>query len=213
MMDLYAALGAASCAACGENPAAGIGPAVRTWLCVECAGELSSGVQPIRSLPPSIAAGWTLGPYAGPAGAMLRRAKYAGDVRLVHTLAAWGADQLGPIDVDLVVPVPTTWWRKLWRGMNVAEVLARPVAEAAGAPLVEALRRGRGERRAQLTRRARHEGHAVPVQAAVSLSGRVLLVDDVITTGGTAGACADELLGAGAREVWLYTVAAASGGS
>ena len=212
-MDLLQALGAASCAACGETATSGEGVALRAWLCPACAAELPTGVQPIRALPPAVTSGWTLGPYAGPAGAMVRRAKYNGDVATLRRLAAWGAAQLGAIDVDLVVPVPTTWWRRLRRGMNVAEVLGEAIAATAGVPLVAGLVRGGGGKRARLTRRARQAGHAPMLRSApnVHIEGRVLLVDDVITTGGTAGACADELLGAGAAEVWLYTVAAAGG--
>lgn len=208
MWDLLHALGAADCSACGEAPA-GEGPGLAAWVCATCAADLPSTAVPLRRPPELIAAGWCLGPYAGPAGKLVRRAKYAGDARALGTLGRWGAALLGPVEVDAIVPVPTPWHRRLTRGVDVPLLLARPLERTCRAPVRPALRRVDAGAQARLSRRERRRGGA-RFRATGPVQGRVLLVDDVLTTGGTARACATELLGAGAEEVWVYTVAAAS---
>ncbi len=115
----------------------------------------------------------------------------------------------------LVVPVPTTRRRMRSRGYNQAHLLASAVSEEVGRPLQEALERRHGgptqvglhpaQRRANVKK-----AFAVRDDAVVVLSGaRVLLVDDVLTTGSTAAAAARGLVQAGAAEVFLSTFARA----
>ncbi len=114
---------------------------------------------------------------------------------------------------DLIVPVPLHWWRGYRRGYNQALVLAVPFARATGLPLAPGLlRRPRaGRRQLGLSRRERLRSLESCYRAraragrggrAGSLAGRkVLLIDDVVTTGATLEACARALLRTGAASV------------
>ena len=102
-------------------------------------------------------------------------------------------------DVDLVVPVPLHWTRRLRRGYNQAEIIAREVASALGARMdSRALRRvRRTATQVRLTGKDRAANLAGAFMAAGSpaLAGahHVLLIDDVFTTGATLAACYDAL--------------------
>ena len=124
-------------------------------------------------------------------------------------------DRALPIDerYDVIVPVPLHWRRRWRRGFNQAELLAREVAGRRGIPLVEALQRRKATvSQAGLTSAGRRRNIAAAFQphAGVDLTGkRILLIDDVMTTGATASACARELKKAGAKTVSLLTLARA----
>lgn len=142
--------------------------------------------------------------------------KHADRTDLAPGLARWmaraGADLLD--DADLLAPVPLHRSRLLARRYNQSVLLARPLAEAAGVPLV-----------ADLIRRHRatpSQGHLSPsarrrnVEGAFrtnpdrkqDLSGRrVLLIDDVMTTGATVNAIARRLKRDGAAAVDVLTLA------
>jgi ComF family protein len=110
----------------------------------------------------------------------------------------------------LVVPVPTTAERLRSRGYNQAESLARRVAEVLDLPLCGALRRP-GARRSQTTltpteRRENVRGAFESSYAAGPVRGaKILLVDDVLTTGATASEAATELARMGACSVTVLT--------
>jgi len=123
-------------------------------------------------------------------------------------LAAAAAGRLP--QADLVVPVPVPARRRARRGFNQAEILAQAVARQQGLPVVAALRRVLATEQASRTSRDRHSGARGSFAATGPCSGRVILVDDVHTTGATAAACADELLAAGASRVGLVCVASAA---
>lgn len=204
MIELLHALGAGECLSCGlETGAWGPGGA----LCADCWERVPSGAAPLRSVPEGVGAGWHLAPYAGPLGALVRRAKYTADPDVLAAIGGLLAAAAPVSDHDIVVPVPSRWTSLLWRGFVPAHLLARPVAARLGVPVVRALARGGGRRRASLTRRER--AARVEVVGRRAVAGRVLLVDDVLTTGGTAGACARALLELGAERVDLLVVAAA----
>lgn len=118
-------------------------------------------------------------------------------------------------DRAVVVAVPTTRRRERERGYNQAALLADRVAAGLGLPRVAALRRAReGVSQTELAPDARRENvrNAFVADAARSalIAGRhVLLIDDVLTTGATAGAAAVALSEAGARTVTLGAFARA----
>jgi len=116
---------------------------------------------------------------------------------------------------DLIIPVPLHPSRERERGFNQAALLARELARLSHLPLDEhsVIRRVHTERhRAGMDSRARRDSvaDAFAVRHAESISGnRVLLVDDVFTTGATVSACAAALKDAGVEEVFVLTVARA----
>ena len=114
----------------------------------------------------------------------------------------------------LIVPVPLSRLRLLWRRFNQAAILARELSHHTGiACSLHVLRRRRFTRsQVGLTRDQRRRNLAdafhVPSHRRVALQGRnVLLVDDVITTGATASACARALKRAGAARVDVVALA------
>lgn len=122
--------------------------------------------------------------------------------------------QREPIDsVSLIIPVPLHPERERERGFNQALLLARELARLSRLPLDEhsVVRRVHTERhRAGMDARARRESvaNAFAVRHPDSMAGqRVLLVDDVFTTGATVSACAAALKDAGAAKVLVLTLA------
>ena len=113
------------------------------------------------------------------------------------------------IGYDCIVPVPATSRR---RGYNVPERMAQPLARAVGVPVVtDALTRARSTRRQEglsLDERLANVAGAFRVARPEAVEGkRILLVDDVLTTGATASACAQALLDAGAQSVFAVALA------
>ena len=122
----------------------------------------------------------------------------------------------GPLNTaDLIVPVPLHADRERERGFNQAGVIARELARLSRLPLDEhsVVRRLHTERhRAGMDAKSRHQsvGDAFAVRHRDLIAGkRVLLVDDVFTTGATASACAKALIEVGADAVFVLTIARA----
>lgn len=209
MLEVITCLGTDRCVACDATPTSTAVGALNGQLCRACLATVPATLTPLRDPPGGIAGGWYLGPYSGAIGSMVRAGKYGGNEAVLWALGrhcAWGADITG---VDVVVAVPSSPWRRLARGMNPADLLACPVASCLGLPLYHPLVRRRGTPQARVSRRAREMNVRGSFRAVSQVRGRVLLVDDVLTTGSTARACADELLCAGADAVRLLVVAAA----
>jgi len=118
------------------------------------------------------------------------------------------------IDADAVVPVPLHPLRLVHRRYNQAAEIARPLARQAGLTyLPDSLQRQRatasqGARSGSGRRRNVAGAFQVPEAKRAGLKGRrILLIDDVLTTGATAEACTRALIKAGARAVDLAVVA------
>jgi ComF family protein len=113
---------------------------------------------------------------------------------------------------DLIVPVPLHRLKQTEREFNQAERLARRLSEVSGIPLeTRILKRIQPTRtQTRLTRRERVENvrKAFALSPAAGLNGRrIVLIDDVFTTGATTSSCAKALLDGGAGEVCVWTVA------
>ena len=112
---------------------------------------------------------------------------------------------------DVIVPMPLHWFKQWQRGFNQADLLAREIGKKWNLPVRNMIRRRRATvPQAGLSnakRRANVRG-AFTVKRGRPLDGmRVLLVDDVVTTGATASACARVLKRAGAAQVVLLALA------
>ena len=154
--------------------------------------------------------------YQHPVDALVRHLKYNSVKDLAPRMAADMVRALNPLcqSADVIVPVPMHPLRKMRRGLNHAELLARYLSEATGIPLETSLRRSRcTPQQARLSHEQRKHNLDNAFRVTDSLQGKaVLLVDDVCTTGTTAEQCAKALLAAGARHVCLVTYALAAKG-
>ncbi len=112
---------------------------------------------------------------------------------------------------DIIVPMPLHWRKRWRRGFNQSALLAREVGRRTSIPVEHALRRVRDTAaQAGLTNSKRRLNVSGAFRARGTLQGkRVLLIDDVMTTGATASACARALKRAGAAQVTLLTLARA----
>ncbi len=154
--------------------------------------------------------------YSGVARDMVRGLKYGDRTDLAPWMARWmaraGAELLS--DADLVVPVPLHWWRFLGRRFNQSAELARAIARLSGKQFApEAVRRvKRTRQQVGLTSLQRQDNaraaFRVPEDQNSLVRGRrVLVVDDVYTTGATVSALAKSLKRAGAARVDVLTFA------
>jgi predicted amidophosphoribosyltransferase len=120
-----------------------------------------------------------------------------GRERTGPVLASLGADQ----EIDFVVPIPSTPARLAERGRNPAAQLARPIAERLGKPMiVDALVRTETARQATRSGQERRLGMVGVFRASTRKvqNARILLVDDVVTTGATLTAATEALYAGGA---------------
>jgi competence protein ComFC len=157
-------------------------------------------------------AAYCYGTYEGVLRHLIHLYKYG----RIQTLSKPLADLLNralPRDeqIDFITPVPLHWRRRWSRGFNQSELLARELGSRNGVPVMLAL--GRTRRTATQaglsnTARRRNVATAFRCKRAESVLGkRILLIDDVMTTGSTAASCARALKRAGARRVALLTLA------
>lgn len=117
------------------------------------------------------------------------------------------------LECDIIVPVPLHWQRNMWRGFNQAEILAQSIAPVVGRPVITALIRHKKtvfQSALSAPQRKENVAHIFSVNKekhSISLKNkRILLIDDLYTTGATAQAAALELYKHGAQSVELLVV-------
>ena len=180
------------CPRCGQELKPGSG-------CLNCADWPDDGVLKAR---------YCYG-YAEPVDRAVRKMKYAG----VYRMADWMGEEIAALvergdfgSVDLLVPVPMHPARLRDRGRNHALCIAQALSRETGVPVWTGLVRTRNTRQqARLSgqvRKAAVSGAFSVREDSRTISGkRLLLIDDVITTGATVNSCARELYANGAQSV------------
>lgn len=147
---------------------------------------------------------------------LVLRFKHADRIDGAATLAGWmaraGAELVA--SADIIAPVPLHRWRLLRRRYNQAAILANTIGTLRGKRVVPDLlvRRRATASQGHLGRSQRQRNVAGafalhPRRAELAAGARILLVDDVLTTGATAEACAKALRNAGASAVDLLVLA------
>ncbi|NLB91567.1 MAG: ComF family protein [Clostridiales bacterium] len=110
-----------------------------------------------------------------------------------------------------ILPIPLYKKRKQQRGFNQAEILAKKISEATGIVLIEGIRRIKNtsaQTKLNKTQRKENVENAFEIIKKEAIQGKtLLLLDDVVTTGATAMACAKVLKEGGAGKVFLLSVA------
>ena len=200
----------AVCLGCGD-PAG----QQEAWLCDRCRARLRPAIHVVYSAAwpeAGVSRAWFAFFYEDPAARLIRSFKYDG----VYRLAPFLVECMGPLlealrmeRFDCVMPVPLHDKRRRERGYNQAELIAALVARETGLPLSTAVMRTRNtSRQARLSVDARRNNVMSAFRCDQPLDGlRVLLVDDVFTTGSTANSCAAAIRAAGAGDVQALTVA------
>ncbi|MBE5785229.1 MAG: ComF family protein [Clostridiales bacterium] len=186
-----------ACILCGEEAILN-----EKGLCVSCEKSICRSEHPAQV---RYASGFTAGLiFAGATMDAVHRLKY-GDARYVAPFLASYIEIPPEWEIDVIVPIPLHW-RRLWkRGYNQSALLAESLSGRFGIPVAEKLLR-----RVRYTKTQTALGAAQRtknIRGAFSASGsvkgkRILLVDDVCTTGATLSTAAKALLDAGAAVVY-----------
>lgn len=196
----------ARCYCCGHPRLDGMGD----HLCVPCRDALAAiRKQEIFFFAEGAEKVYAPYPYEGAAKELIHCLKYT-CVRDAATLL--GRDMavcLADDSFDALVPVPLHPKRLTERGFNQAELLAQAVGEQKSIPVLPALKRLRETgQQAKLEKELRIKNMEDAFQTCDKVKGmRLMLVDDVCTTGATARACIKALLRSGAKSVSLLVAA------
>jgi ComF family protein len=203
LADLLAPLAPPLCAACGARagsaePLCGACRSALTWL----------GPEPVRTAAVKV---WAPVAYEGPARALVRALKFGGAWAAAEAMAAQIAANAppsclealyGPLSRTVLVPVPLHPRRERRRGYDQASLLAHALAERTGLSVEPCLARtGASGTQVGRGRAERLAGPPGTIEAAGTVPPAALLVDDVVTSGGTFAACAAALRAAGTSQL------------
>lgn len=190
------------CACCGTPFAHDMGTGA---LCGACLAE-----------PPRFASARAALAYGGPARDVILGLKHGDRLHLARLMGRAmqrvGSELLDPAGRPLLVPVPLHWTRLVRRGANQAALLTKAIGRLSGAEValfalsrVKPTPSSRGLGRQARARNVR--GVFRVVDKAAVRGRRIIIIDDVLTTGATVEACARVLRRAGAAEVHVLTFA------
>lgn len=190
--------------------------------CPRCCGtigphtNLEGGCPSCRGESFHFESAFRLGPYDGKLRDAILKAKQLPGEILAESLAAlWAerdADRFRELRIDVLIPIPLHWWRRLERGYNQSAALAYGLASKLRLPVaLHGLRRIKATPKQytqSATARRENVRGAFRANGKLSVKNmRVLLVDDVLTTGATASEAAKVLRAAGAAQVTVAVLA------
>ena len=175
--------------------------------------------------PAGIAASWLRYRHDSPEARLIQSIKYRGRPRLGRDLGRVFGQELAarplpegmlkPADIDVLIPVPLHWTKRLRRGFNQSEWIAAGIAEALGCGVATCLR----AIRSHSTQTHKNDRDRAPnvlgifaVDKDAKLDGlNIAVVDDVITTGTTAAEATRAVLASGAATVSLFALGITQG--
>ena len=184
---------ATSCAGCNQPGAT---------LCRRCRFSLATSASPLTD--DGVRAAFA---FEGVGRQVLLSLKYHNRRAVARELAGHIVRRVRLPQVDVVTWAPTGTQRSRSRGFDQAELLARAIAHELGVPCKRLLYRSHGQPQTGLSRAERLTGPTFRARHAPAAL-RVLLVDDVVTTGATLEAAKQSLLAAGIAEVLCVAAAA-----
>jgi competence protein ComFC len=158
-----------------------------------------------------LSAVWSVTPYSGGARALIAQLKLMGTQAAAPVMAAG----MAPFITDetfLLVPAPTSTGHARQRGYDQAKLLARHLSRLTGLPYIDCLRRLGQKHQTGASRhlRLKQMQRAFYVKNLRQIrDAKIMLIDDVVTTGATLESAAAVLLAAGAKEVYAITFAQA----
>jgi competence protein ComFC len=198
------------CAAC-QNQVSPVGPHV----CNICGNFIENGelCPNCSASPPPYERLRSWGIFFGPLREAIHRLKYKQDIGLGEALAKHLIDLFLTTgwNVDLISPVPLSKLRQQERGYNQAALLARPLSLATGIPFkakaAARIRNTHSQVGLKAKERLENVKDAFLAEPGIVRGKKVLLVDDVTTTGATISACAGAIMRAGAHSVYGLTLA------
>lgn len=183
---------------------------IKRSTCYRCNAISEGGKTCTRCLPSSALSGVLVAShYDGAVKELIGQLKFQHVVQASHVLA----ELISPLltsKFEVVISVPAAPSRYRARGYNQAELIAKSIARNSSLPYLQPLVRLGNARQLGQSRLTRieqmNQAFALKRNAQV-LNARILLVDDVLTTGATMNACAAQLKQAGAKSVWGAVVA------
>jgi competence protein ComFC len=153
--------------------------------------------------------------YRPPLSDALVALKYRPDAAFAHVLAGWLQAKLITLawEPEMIVPVPLGKVRKRERGYNQVELITSALAQSTKIPhgnsILKRVRNTRSQVGLDPTARFSNLEQAFFAERASVLGRRVLLVDDLLTSGATIVSCAEALFRGGASHVYALTIARA----
>lgn len=220
-MDLLGLIFPRKCAGCGR---------VGEYLCPSCRAQIHWHTEAIclvcgrRAIGgythPACQGVWgidrsiLLAHYTGPIRKLIQKFKYRGVADEANFLASMMTERLDPGELQgfILTAVPLHWTRNMQRGFNQSELVSKALAGRLSLVYEDQFlsRSGKTNSQVELDKqgRARNVRGAFKVNSKAKVKGaKILLVDDVITTGATVRECAKVLKRAGAATVWAVALA------
>lgn len=186
-------------------------------LCRRCEQFISSGIIPPYTRTQYIQKVWTCRFYKAAIIKCVHQFKYRGKTQMINVFKKMFPEILthetiSTYEVELVISVPLHK-KRLWeRGYNQSEIIAKKISKRYGLPFssTNLIKTKHTSSQMTLSKKLRLNNLAdsFSVRNATAVKDKkILLVDDVMTTGATLNTCAGELLKAGAKEIFAFTLA------
>ncbi|UCG30263.1 MAG: ComF family protein [candidate division WOR-3 bacterium] len=190
-------------------------PLVNPPLCTVCGRPTKNGTRCAlcnSESPLDHGRAWML--FIPPSDKVIHHFKYRRTTRLAHLLGRAMAGMINADHIlsqaDVIAPIPLFWWKKIHRGYNQSDILSRIISRETGIGheyMLKRIRNTRTQTRLSENERKKNVSNAFVTFGNIVQDRKILLVDDVLTTGATIRECARVLKEHGATQVYSCVAA------